>query len=109
MFPEVARPVAGITSWGEPVTLRGFRRYRVQLDGSRGHFPAIVPDDAAQVHGLLFRNITEKQLQRLDEFEEVADGSYVRAVGSIETVNTSTSRGSKARSSTSPANRFCRD
>lgn len=79
MFPEVAGRVANIQSWGEPVSLLGFSRYKViKPERDRGLYPAIIEDDGGIVHGLLFRNITAEQLTLLDEFEEVADGSYER-------------------------------
>ena len=77
MFPEVAVPVAEIYGDGEPVTIQGFRRYEA-LTRSWGNFPAIGRDANSTVDGLLFRDLSEKQLERLDWFEDVHERLYVR-------------------------------
>jgi gamma-glutamylcyclotransferase (GGCT)/AIG2-like uncharacterized protein YtfP len=77
MFPEVAVPVAEIYGDGEPVTIPGFRRYEA-FTRSWGNFPAIVQEATSTVDGLLFRDLSGKQLERLDWFEDVHDGLYVR-------------------------------
>ena len=79
MFPEVGGPVADLTGWGEPVTLPGYARYKVaRLNRAAGFYPGIVPEAGSNVHGLLFRNITDDQLAALDEFEQIDQGWYVR-------------------------------
>lgn len=77
MFPEVAVPVAQIDAAGEPLTIHSYRRYEARTR-DWGNYPAIVPEAGATVDGLLFRDLTERQLEQLDWFEDVADGLYVR-------------------------------
>ena len=85
MFPEVAEIVANVVTWGEPVTLRGYSRFTVELpERNRGWFPAIRAAEG-HVNGLLFRHINDAQLARLDQFEDVASGSYVREQQTIHT------------------------
>jgi len=77
MFPEVAGPVADIHVIGEPFTLIGYRRYEAKTR-RWGNYPTIVEDQNAAVDGLLFRDITDKQLEQLDYFEGVGIGLYER-------------------------------
>ncbi len=83
MFPEVAVPIAQIYADGEPTTIHGFRRYEA-LTRSWGNFPAIVRDPGSTVDGLLFRDLSRQQLDRLDRFEDIQDGLYVREEIRIE-------------------------
>ena len=83
MYREVAVPVAQIYSDGEPITIHGFCRYEAWTR-SWGNYPAIVRDDTSTVDGLLFRDLTAQQLAKLDWFEDVHDGLYVREQIQIE-------------------------
>lgn len=78
MFPEVAYPVAQIETVGEPALVRGFRRYEVFTKEWGGNFPAIVRDDSCCFEGLLFRDLTDEQIAKLDWFEDVEAGDYSR-------------------------------
>ncbi len=77
MFPEVAVPLAGITQWGQPAVLHGFRRRKVQLR-SRGNFPAIIRQEGATVTGILYRGLQQRQVDVLDWFEQVYNQSYTQ-------------------------------
>jgi gamma-glutamylcyclotransferase (GGCT)/AIG2-like uncharacterized protein YtfP len=77
MFPEVAGPIAQIDSVGEPITIHGFKRFEAHTR-EWGNYPAIIRDASSSVDGLLFRNLTEKQLAQFDWFEDVIDGLYHR-------------------------------
>lgn len=83
LFPQIAIPVANLQGDGEAVTLTGFRRYEAKTR-ERGNYPAIVADDKASVDGLLFRDITNAQLEQLDEFEGVDFGLYLRQTANVE-------------------------
>src|SRR5690606_29006251 len=77
MFPAVAKAVAGIDDPGLPLTLTGYRRYEAKTR-QRANFPAIIQDKSACVDGLLFKDLSQRQLDRLRWFEDVADQLYVR-------------------------------
>ena len=77
MFPEVAGLVAQIDSVGEPITIQGFKRFEARTR-DWGNYPVIQRDEIASVEGLLFRELTEKQLAKLDWYEDVDHGLYVR-------------------------------
>ncbi len=83
MFPEVAVPIARIFSDGEPVTVSGFRRYEAKTR-SWGNYPAIVADASGSFDGILFRELTSEQVDRLDWFECTAEGLYERKSTTIE-------------------------
>ncbi len=78
MFPEVAGPIARIVSVGEPLTVRGFRRFEARTR-EWGNYPVIRRDEFSSVDGILFRELGEKQLAQLDRYEDVAGGLYVRS------------------------------
>ena len=80
MFPEVAMPIAQISGGGEPITIQGYRRYEATTR-ENGNYPAIVKEDAHSVDGLLFQNLSERQLAQLDWFEDINEqdtGLYIR-------------------------------
>ena len=86
MFPEVAARIAAIQTWGEPVTLERFTRCTVRIPGrTRGLFPAVIPAPNERVNGLLYRDVSDRELALLDEFEGVTQGSYVRELRTIDT------------------------
>lgn len=76
-FPEVAFPIAQISVEGEPITVRGFKRMEAKTR-NWGNYPTIVRDESSSVDGLLFRDLTDKQLAQLDWFEDVGHGLYIR-------------------------------
>lgn len=77
MFPEVAGPIAQVYAKGEPVTVKGFRRFEATTR-ERGNYPAIIKEADASFDGLLFRNLSDSQVAKLDWFEDVKAGLYVK-------------------------------
>ena len=73
---------------GQPVELAtanvdGYRRRTVRKSGYPP-FPAIAPEAGATVEGALVRSLDDQALTRLDAFEEVAEGLYVRCELQVE-------------------------
>src|SRR3954447_18147638 len=65
-----------------PAVLRGYTCMRVPGFG----YPFVVPaDDAAQVEGDLLIGLTSADYAVLDEYEDVEDDLYQRAVVAVET------------------------
>lgn len=65
MVREVMQRVSGYAAPGEAAALQGFRRRLL-----RGEvYPGIVPWPGEWVTGILYRDLTEQQLTRLDDFE----------------------------------------
>lgn len=83
MFPEVAKPLAKIEADGEPLTVPGFRRFEATTR-SWGNYPAIVADSNSSVDGLLFRDLTNDQLEAFDRFEDIETEFYLRQQVEIE-------------------------
>jgi gamma-glutamylcyclotransferase (GGCT)/AIG2-like uncharacterized protein YtfP len=77
MFPAVAKAVTGIDDPGLPLTLTGYRRYEAKTR-QRANFPVIIKEKTASVDGLLFQDLSQQQLDRLDWFEDVVDQLYIR-------------------------------
>ncbi|MBF8269499.1 MAG: uncharacterized protein HW386_1208 [Gammaproteobacteria bacterium] len=86
MVPEVMAAVTGKTFRHEPATLSGYVRYRIKSQV----FPAIITSGQDAVDGILYYDLNEHRLQRLDEFESevyerrevhvhLADGDTVTA------------------------------
>lgn len=64
-LPLILRAVTGLELRGEPALLSGFRR-----EGVRGTaYPAIVADPAAEVPGVLYRDLPRRALTALDRYE----------------------------------------
>lgn len=65
MLPEVMELVGGRGCERRPAVLAGFRRARLRDEA----FPAVVPDPAARVEGVLWENLGRGMLARIDRFE----------------------------------------
>jgi gamma-glutamylcyclotransferase (GGCT)/AIG2-like uncharacterized protein YtfP len=65
MCPEILTAVTGLTRSGVPASLSGYARWR--LRGAA--YPAIVPDPAARVAGLLYPDLPDRAWVCLDHFE----------------------------------------
>ncbi len=77
MCPEIMERVAGRHAASTPATLHHFRRSRLQdLD-----YPGIFPDDASRVAGILYLDLSEEAIGRLDDFE---GEQYLRLTVTVE-------------------------
>jgi gamma-glutamylcyclotransferase (GGCT)/AIG2-like uncharacterized protein YtfP len=65
MFSPVWLSVCSQAYSTVPATLLGFRRYCVQGET----YPALVPEEGAQVSGLIYKNVSAADCQNLDRFE----------------------------------------
>lgn len=65
MCADIMAAVSGVNSPSEPALLRNYRRYAVLSED----YPGLVADAGAETQGLVYRNITEEGLHRLDRFE----------------------------------------
>jgi gamma-glutamylcyclotransferase (GGCT)/AIG2-like uncharacterized protein YtfP len=78
MFPEVWQAVAGSTFASVAGTLRGYAAFRVR----DAVFPGILrTDDETVVHGVLYLDVDDAAIVRLDQFE---DDFYQRQSVDIE-------------------------
>lgn len=82
MCPDIMTEVSGLDQPATFATLRGYRRLRVKGED----YPALVPDAAGLVTGVVYRDVTEAAWALLDRFEgdmyalvgaqvELADGT----------------------------------
>jgi len=62
---EVIAQVVGRSWPSSPALLEGYARYRV----NDKPYPAIVEAPGAQVHGSLYSGVTQRELERLDDYE----------------------------------------
>ena len=67
-FQEVARSLAGDVGTGQCAIVDGFVRYEATLRES-GNFPYVIANPGDSVKGVLYRNITPRQLEIFDWFE----------------------------------------
>ncbi|MBB5185875.1 gamma-glutamylcyclotransferase (GGCT)/AIG2-like uncharacterized protein YtfP [Zhongshania antarctica] len=65
MCADIMATVSGVSALSESALLRNYRRYAV-LDED---YPALIAEAGAETHGLLYRNISDEGLRRLDVFE----------------------------------------
>ncbi len=67
MHPDVMRVVTGSLRTYQSALLPGYARYRV-----RGEFyPGLIPAQAAQTSGVLYRGLVRTEVRKLDAFEGV--------------------------------------
>jgi len=78
MIPSVMNAVTGGDFRSEKATLRGYARYRVKGEV----YPGIVPDSDACVDGVVYQDVDEASVERLDTFE---GQFYERVRVSLET------------------------
>ena len=68
MWPEVLEAVIGRRLFGAPATVDGYLRQRVKGE----LYPVLVASNPCdKVEGILYRDLSEKDFQRLDRFEGV--------------------------------------
>lgn len=86
MCPDIMAEVSGLQRPVTSATLRGYRRLRVKGED----YPALLPDAAGYVPGVIYRDIPEAAWALLDRFEgemyarlgaqvELADGTVAAA------------------------------
>lgn len=65
MCEEIMNEVSGRRLSHAPGTLAGYRRYSVRGE----HYPGIVPEEGAHVHGVVYWDVPPAAWERLDRFE----------------------------------------
>ena len=65
MCSDIMQRVTGSNRPGESCELSGYARYRIRNE----LYPAIVPEQAGQVQGVLYRDLSSQVWARLDRFE----------------------------------------
>lgn len=78
MLPEVMQAVCGTVPQSTPATLKGYRRSHLR----HRQYPGIVQDETCEVEGLLYNNMTEIMLHKLDVFE---GSEYSKATNTVHT------------------------
>ena len=88
MIPQVIAKVTGTDLAGLTARLDGFTRFEATTR-RRGNFPTVVPHRQGTVVGTLYRDLTPTQMARLDWFEDVEHGYYIKQVVTVAAGNTS--------------------
>jgi gamma-glutamylcyclotransferase (GGCT)/AIG2-like uncharacterized protein YtfP len=83
MFAELRQALAGRTFDATVATLRGYRRYGVQMET----FPAIVAEHGAVTRGLLLRDVDARAMVLFDAFEDIDDGLFDKQWVQVETAD----------------------
>ena len=65
MCADIMATVSGVNPLSESALLGNYRRYAVLGED----YPALIAEAGAQTQGLLYRNISDEALRRLDVFE----------------------------------------
>lgn len=65
MCEDIMKSVAGVELTHAKGVLRGYRRLELKNE----HYPAIIEDNGSEVDGIVYFNIPEKGMTRLDNFE----------------------------------------
>ena len=77
IFQEVARSLAGDVGTGQRAIVDGFVRYEATLRESC-NYPYVIAKPGDSVEGVLYRNITPRQLEIFDWFE--GEGSWYHRI-----------------------------
>lgn len=83
MLPEVSEKIFGQVS-NEEVVLRNYRRFKLFYNEEELFYPALIGEEGTQTKGILFRNLTNQQLELIDEYE---GNEYERRMVQIEAEN----------------------
>ena len=83
LIPDIAELVAGIEQAGVEAKLHGYARFEATCRRC-GNPPTIIPDSNSTVQGKLYTNVTDSQLDRLDWFEDIDAGLYIREYVEVE-------------------------
>ncbi len=81
MDPERVRGLLGHPLDGEAATLAGYRRATL----ARLPYPFAVPQAGEAIDGVLLRRLSAEDVARLDRYEGVDDGLFVRREVRVET------------------------
>jgi len=65
MLPDIMAKVAGCRLAADPATLAGYRRTLVRGED----YPGIAEDERGEVAGILYHDVPEEAVRRLDAFE----------------------------------------
>ncbi|MEM6998481.1 MAG: gamma-glutamylcyclotransferase family protein [Pseudomonadota bacterium] len=79
-IPDVMQAVTGKEFGPVPATLFGYQRFKFK----ERTFPGIINNKNCSIDGMLYRNVDEQSLERLDTFEDVV---YERCVLDIQVDN----------------------
>ena len=66
-FPEVMQAVTGLELKPVSATLTGYQRYKIK----ERTFPGLIKKQGIITDGMLYRDLDEDAIQRLDQFEDV--------------------------------------
>jgi len=90
MCADIMAAVCGENSTFENGVLAGYRRYAVQGEDYPGMVPAAIAKERPEVVGIVYRDVSDEGLRRLDVFEgdyyqrrsvrvQLADGEFIAA------------------------------
>ena len=81
MVPEVAQKIFGRTSV-EKAILQNFKRLKIYLKDQELFYPALIKEKSSFTEGIIFRNLSEKELALIDKYE---GEEYKRKLVQVET------------------------
>lgn len=80
MFPPVWEKVTGRPALGRPARLADFSARRIRGQS----YPALVPQPGSTVDGVLYQNVDDEAVERLDDFE----GGFYRRIEVVVSLTT---------------------
>lgn len=83
-FPEIVQAVTGKQYQTQPALLREHRRYGLSQSPLSAAVPILVEETAAVTEGVLLLDVSDADFVRLDHFEEIDSGHYLRKTVRVE-------------------------
>lgn len=83
-FPDIVQAVTGKQYQTQPALLREHRRYGLSQSPLSAAVPILIEEDAGITEGVLLLDLSAEDFTKLDQFEEIDSGHYLRKTVRVE-------------------------
>jgi len=83
-FSDITSAITGKQFQTQPALLRDYRRYGLSSSPLAAAVPILVEEQGAITEGMLLCDVTAEDLAKLDVFEEIDSGHYLRKTVRVE-------------------------
>lgn len=83
-FPDIVQAVTGKQYQTQPALLREHRRYGLSQSPLSAAVPILIEEAAAITEGVLLLDLSAEDFAKLDQFEEIDSGHYLRKTVRVE-------------------------
>ncbi|WP_306520730.1 gamma-glutamylcyclotransferase family protein [Rheinheimera sp.] len=83
-FPDIVTAITGQQIQMKPAVLTGFRRYGLSQSPTETPVPVLLPEPGYRQAGQLLLNVEQQAVEKLDFFEDLDSGHYVKTAVRVE-------------------------